>query len=57
MKRLSKSASDITNCKKKSYSTSPEEEAKEFDHASQSASRRAVEDGGDEGERLSIELL
>ena len=57
MKRLSKSASDITNCKKKSYSTSPEEEAKEFDHASQSASRRVVEDGGDEGELLSIELL
>lgn len=30
MKRLSKSASDISGCKKKTYSTSPEEETKDF---------------------------
>ena len=29
MKRLSKSASDLSGCKKKTYSTSPEEEEKE----------------------------
>jgi hypothetical protein len=29
MKRLSKSASDLSGCKKKTHSTSPEEEEKE----------------------------
>ena len=30
MKRLSKSATDISSCRKNTYSTSPEEEAREF---------------------------
>lgn len=51
MKRLSKSASDISNCKKKTYSTSPEEEAKEFDHEGHYGNRRNT-DGDDEGEIL-----
>ena len=43
MKRLSKSASDISNCKKKTYSTSPEEEEREFDHESNYGNRRGGE--------------
>ena len=49
MKRLSKSASDISNCKKKTYSTSPEEENREFDHESNYTERRGAEDLDDEG--------
>ena len=44
MKRLSKSASDISNCKKKTYSTSPEEEEREFDQESHYGNRRGRED-------------
>ena len=49
MKRLSKSASDISNCKKKSYSTSPEEENREFDDASNYRDRRRGDDPDEEG--------
>ena len=49
MKRLSKSASDISNCKKKTYSTSPEEEAIEFDPENNYGHRRARDGGDDEG--------
>ena len=49
MKRLSKSASDISNCKKKTYSTSPEEENREFDHAINYTHRRGTDDLDDEG--------
>ena len=48
MKRLSKSASDISNCKKKTYSTSPEEEAREFDHEGLYG-KRAIRHDDDEG--------
>jgi len=41
MKRLTKSASDISGCKKRTYSTSPDEENKDF-----SVPRH--EDGSDE---------
>ena len=51
MKRLSKSASDISNCKKKTYSTSPEEEAREFDHEGLYG-KRAIRHDDDEGNNL-----
>lgn len=51
MKRLSKSASDISNCKKKTYSTSPEEEAREFDHEGLYG-KRAIRHDDDEGNTL-----
>ena len=50
MKRLSKSASDISNCKKKTYSTSPEEEEREFDHENNYGHRRGGGEYDDEGE-------
>ena len=50
MKRLSKSASDISNCKKKTYSTSPEEEEREFDQESHYGNRGGRED--DEGKEI-----
>ena len=51
MKRLSKSASDISNCKKKTYSTSPEEEEREFDHEGLYG-KRAIRHDDDEGNTL-----
>ena len=54
MKRLSKSASDITNCKKKTHSTSPEEEAREleWDGGSQYGSSKIVGEGAEDGKCL-----
>ena len=49
MKRLSKSASDISNCKKKTYSTSPEEEEREFDHENNYGHRRGGGEYDEEG--------
>ena len=51
MKRLSKSASDISNCKKKTYSTSPEEEEREFDQENNYGNRRGGEDD-EEGKEI-----
>ena len=52
MKRLSKSASDISNCKKKTYSTSPEEEEREFDHEGHYGSRKYGGEDDEEGKEI-----
>ena len=52
MKRLSKSASDISNCKKKTYSTSPEEEEREFDHEGHYGSRKYGGEDDEEGREI-----
>lgn len=57
MKRLSKSATDISSCRKNTYSTSPEEEAREFGSGSQPGRAGSAAGGAAEGKKNDIHFL
>ena len=57
MKRLSKSATDISSCRKNTYSTSPEEEAREFGSGHQPGRSGNAAGGVAEGKENDIDVL